>query len=161
MSPVLVVPVLFASALSIGPMAAAQPHHETETQQVVAVLEQVGAAQTDDDIAAVRQQEGATLLTDPDTGHVVAAVSGRSALGRTVNPIGPGCSTSSLCMRTSSNVPYGYSGTGTRTGTRKSIAENRAGDRRSRFEWVGGSMTLLAGQTNFFGHPVRMSKISR
>ncbi|WIB15826.1 hypothetical protein DEJ34_01480 [Curtobacterium sp. MCPF17_050] len=155
----LAVPILLASTLLVPPVA---PEQEVTTAPaVVARLEQVGATQSEGDIAAVRQQGGATLLTDPDTGQVVAAVSQRSALGRALNPIGPGCSTTSLCMRSSSHVPYGYSGTGSRSGTWKSISDNRAGDRRSRFEWRGGAMTLSAGEVNYFGRPVTMTRISR
>jgi hypothetical protein len=154
----LAVPILLTSTF-LAPVAAEQ---EVSTGPgAIALLEQVGATQTERDITAVRQQGGATLLTDPDTGRVTAAVSRRSALGRALNPIGPGCSYTSLCMRSSSNVPYGYSGTGARSGTWRSISDTRAGDRRSRPEWRGGAMTLSAGEVNYFGRPVTMTRISR
>jgi hypothetical protein len=35
------------------------------------------------------------------------------------------------------------------------------GDRRSRFEWTSGGLTLAPGETVIFGRPVTMKKISR
>ncbi|WP_420363511.1 hypothetical protein AABM26_03895 [Curtobacterium aetherium] len=111
----LAITLLVSAAFSAPHPAAAQEVSPDET--VTTILRQIGATQTDRDVAAIRRQEGATILTDPDTGQVLAAVSPRSALGRALNPIGPGCSTTSLCMRSSAGVPYGYSGTGARSGT--------------------------------------------
>jgi hypothetical protein len=79
-----VAPLLLPAAL-LAPPSVAEPEVRSDAV-VIALLEQVGETQTDRDIAAIREQEGATLLTDPDTGHVVAAVSPRSKLGRALNP---------------------------------------------------------------------------
>jgi hypothetical protein len=64
-------------------------------------------------------------------------------------------------MVSTANVPYGYSGTGTKSGTWSAIKQMQSGDRSSRFEWTTGGLTLGAGQSNYFGSAVTMKKISR
>ncbi|PYY32426.1 hypothetical protein DEJ16_07470 [Curtobacterium sp. MCJR17_055] len=153
--------LLITTALPSGAVPSTEAAPPTTSAGVVSALEQIGRTQTASDISAVRAAGGAVLLTDPDTSEVVAAVSAETPLGRALNPVTPGCSTTSLCMRSAANVPYGYSGAGTRTGTWKNIAQMAPGDRRSRFEWTSGGLTLAPGETNIFGRPVTMKKISR
>ncbi|SBN63673.1 hypothetical protein GA0004736_2611 [Curtobacterium sp. 9128] len=98
-------------------------------------------------------------LVDPDTGEVLAAF--RSS-ARALTPVTPGCTTTSACMTSSSGVPYGYTGSGTRTGSWKNIVRVGAGDRRTSYAASNGAAyNYSAGVTISWARPVTVVKISR
>ena len=75
-------------------------------------------------------------LVDPDTGETLAAF---RMSERALTPVAPGCSTTSACMVSSTNVPYGYSGSGTRTSKWLNIVRVSAGDRRTGYAASNGA----------------------
>ncbi|TCK61223.1 hypothetical protein [Curtobacterium sp. PhB136] len=98
-------------------------------------------------------------LVDPDSGEVLAAY---TASTRALTPVTPGCTTTSACMTSSTGVPYGYTGTGTRTGTWKNIVRVAAGDRRTSYSASNGAAyNYSAGVAVSWSKPVTVVKISR
>jgi hypothetical protein len=141
-----------------------------EADEFIAAMHQTGAeAATTRQLFALDGQQSvqdidrivesglpATVLVDADTGETVAAI----AKARALSLVGPGCSASSLCMSTGS-IPYGFTGTGARTGSWKSIRTVKAGDRRSAFNWNGLQNTYAKGVTVNLTKPVTVTKIQR
>lgn len=98
-------------------------------------------------------------LVDNESGEVVAAF---RATTRTLTPIGPGCTTTSACMTTSTGLPYGLAGSGTRTGTWKKIVRVAAGDRRTSYSASNGAAyNYSAGVSIAWKNPVTVVKVSR
>ena len=98
-------------------------------------------------------------LVDPNDGSVLAAF--RSST-RALTPVGPGCTTTSACMTSSTGVPYGLTGSGTKTGTWKNIVRVAAGDRRTSYSASNGAAyNYSAGVTISWSRPVTVVKVSR
>ncbi|WFR66293.1 hypothetical protein P9139_15515 [Curtobacterium flaccumfaciens] len=100
-------------------------------------LEQLSEVQTRAEIdALVDSTVPVRLLVDAATGRVEAAV---PISARALTPVGPGCTSTSVCMKTNSGVPYGLTGSGTKTGSWKKIIRISSGDRRTSF-WASNGM---------------------
>ena len=99
------------------------------------------------------------LLVNAATGTVEAAA---PINARALTPVGPGCTQSSACMRTNSGVPYGLTGTGTKTGSWKKIIRVSAGDRRTSF-WASNGMAYeyRAGSDVVMNVTVTITKVQR
>ncbi len=100
-----------------------------------------------------------SLYVDAASGKILAA---RSVAARALNPIGPGCTPTSVCMRSITGTPYGLSGTGTRTGSWKKIIRYSSGDRTTSF-WAsnGKAYTYRANSTVNMNVTVTMTKVQR
>lgn len=94
--------VAVAVALAVpSPASASEPSGDAEPGQVS--LERLGQTQRRAEIdALVDGTEPVRLLVDATTGRVEAAA---RVDARALSPVGPGCTTTSVCMRTISEVP--------------------------------------------------------
>jgi hypothetical protein len=100
------------------------------------------------------------LLVDPKAGKILAAIDTE----RTITPsaltrLGPGCSTTSLCMM--NDVPNGYIGTGSLSGTWRSVYRYATGDRIGTFRYNGLDWTHAAYITINLTTPETITYIAR
>jgi len=103
----------------------------------VSALERLSETQSRAEIdALVDSTVPVSLLVDAETGTVQAAA---PISTRALTPIGPGCTADSVCMRTNTGVPYGLSGSGTKTGSWKKVLRISSGDRTTSF-WASNGM---------------------
>ncbi|PZF61938.1 hypothetical protein DEJ33_15565 [Curtobacterium sp. MCPF17_047] len=156
------------------------PTHPADAASVIdtpAAAAAAAAAQEADPVLSALQalegkQSAAEIDRIVDTGHVVATYTeGTSStivaavdLGpasRGLSFVAPGCSADSLCVMNTSNSPSASTGVGSLTGTWNRIKSAAARGRNARFTWSGGALTVGAGQINYFGSPVTMTKASR
>lgn len=71
-------------------------------------------------------------LMDPTTGEVLAAFVPESTIStRAITSVGPGCTTSSFCMKTTTNIPLGYTGTGILLHSWSNIKSFSTGDQKA------------------------------
>lgn len=100
-------------------------------------LVDLAGIQTAEEIEVISASERPKeLLVDGSTGKTISAIeveAGTAPLA--LSPLSPGCSTTSLCMLGA--YPYGYVGTGVKTGSWKNITRVQTGDRTGVFDWNG------------------------
>jgi Ni/Co efflux regulator RcnB len=151
---------LVAAGVAVTPQAASADDLSGAYQQVDARLAQLAETQSAADAERIMNGGGdVQALVDPDTGQVLAAFRSTS---RSLVSVGPGCTTSSACMNSSTGVPYGYTGSGTKTGTWKNSVRVSAGDRRTSYAASNGAAyNYSAGVTISWSRAVTVVKISR
>lgn len=164
--------LMVAAAVTVaGPAAASESSSGLEpvaaervaSRDYVPYLEYLATHQTEDEIDEVMASGGPVeLLVDSANGEVLAAFDpGTVMTPFALSPVGPGCTSMSLCMTTSSSIPYGYTGTGTTSGTWGSIKQVKTGDRSGAFTWNGIRNAYGANTTANLTTPVTVSKIER
>lgn len=128
-----------------------------------AELEAIAGTQTPQEIDAIASSgEAVQILVDSATGEVLAALEPEQVMSPfALSPVGPGCTTTSLCMRTTSNVPYGYTGSGSLNGTWGSINKVTPGNVSGAFTWNGLRNAFAANVTANLTSPVTVTKIER
>lgn len=128
-----------------------------------AQLEAIASTQSPEQIAAIASSGGhVEILVDSGTGRILAAVKPATAVTPFVlSPIGPGCTTTSLCMTTTTNIPYGCSGSGSLTGTWSSIIRVTPGNVSGSFDWNGLRNSFAAGVVVNLTSPVTVTRIAR
>lgn len=100
------------------------------------------------------------LLLDPDAGKILAAIDTESTVTpNALTRLGPGCSTTSLCMLNS--YPNGYIGTGSLYGTWSSVYRYATGDRSGTFRFNGLNWTHKAYTTVNLPTPETITYIAR
>ncbi|MGC4885583.1 hypothetical protein [Micromonospora sp. DT227] len=100
------------------------------------------------------------LLLDPKAGKILAAIDTESTFTPTaLTRLGPGCSTTSLCMLNS--VPNGYIGTGSLNGTWSSVYRYMTGDRVGTFRFNGVDWTHNPNTTVNLPTPETITYIAR
>ncbi|MEN2741620.1 hypothetical protein ABCS02_27870 [Microbacterium sp. X-17] len=91
-------------------------------------LEKLVGTQSEEEIEAIENLPGPVqLLVDSETGETLAAIPEQITLSRALTLVGPGCSTTSMCLKNS--VPNGYQGTGSLSGSWKRVPQVATGDR--------------------------------
>jgi len=158
--PALITTTLTALAL-VGavPAAAHAAGPASETDELTG-LRALSNAQSREAIdALLGGDDPVSLYVDARTGEVLAA---EAVADRALNPIGPGCTSTSVCMRSITGTPYGLAGSGTRTGSWKKIISYSTGDRRTSF-WASNGMayTYRANATVTLNVTVTMTKVQR
>lgn len=145
---------------AIAAPQAAKAEGISGTPQVDPRLTALAGEQSASEAERVLQAGGdVQALVDPDTGQTLAAFRSSS---RALVSVGPGCTTASACMNSSTGTPYGYTGSGTKTGTWKSIVRVSAGDRRTSYSASNGAeYNYNAGVTVSWTKPVTVVKIAR
>ncbi|GAA1492777.1 hypothetical protein [Curtobacterium herbarum] len=152
---------LTAAALVAGALVAPQSAGATTADPVLTELQTLAGAQSAAEIEQIVDTgRMIATYTDGTSSTIVAAVELEPG-SRALSFVAPGCSADSLCMINTSNSPTAYTGVGSRTGSWKRITSAAARGRSARFTWGGGALTVGAGQINYFGSPVTMTKISR
>ncbi|WP_041582773.1 hypothetical protein [Xylanimonas cellulosilytica] len=111
--------------------------------EVRTVLEDLAETQSAEQVAAIYDSGvPAEFLWDPEANEFLAAVEIAPTISTfAITALGPGCATGSVCMRNSSNLHYGYIGTGTLSGTWNSINYMYAGNLTTRFTYKNGTGT--------------------
>jgi hypothetical protein len=100
------------------------------------------------------------LLVDPKAGKILAAIDTESTFTPSaLTRLGPGCTTTSLCMLNS--VPNGYIGTGSLSGTWSSVYRYSTGDRIGTFRYNGLDWTHAAYITINLTTPETITYIAR
>jgi hypothetical protein len=74
----------------------------------------------------------------------VLVLSAPLAANAAVYMVGPGCSTTSVCMRRGDGTPIGYDGTGTLAITQSSIRSVAAGSRTTTVKLASGAIYTIA-----------------
>ncbi|WP_139200643.1 hypothetical protein [Curtobacterium sp. MMLR14_010] len=151
---------LVVAGVVVAPQAAFATDATAASAAVHARLSALRETQSPAEAAAILEGGGnVQALVDPDTGAALAAF--RSS-ARALVSVGPGCTTTSACMRSSTGIPYGYTGTGTKSGTWKNIIRVGAGDRRTSYAASNGAAyNYNAGVNIEWARPVTVVKISR
>lgn len=113
------------------------------SEETLDALVDLAGTQSDDVISrAMESGVPVEVLWDTDAGGVIAAVEvepGRST--RAISMLGPGCSSTSVCLKTP--TPHGYAGTGTLSGKWNNVSYLFAGtDRATRFYFTGSSQSV-------------------
>lgn len=144
------------------PLAESSPE-DVDLRDNRAQLELLANYQSAREIARILRSPGEVeILVDSDTGDVLSAVElDGLILPFALSPLGPGCTTTSLCMTATTNVPYGYTGTGTLSLTWSSIKQVKTGDRRGAFTWNGIRNEYRANVIANLTTPVTITKIER
>lgn len=127
------------------------------------LLEDLSKTQTDDEIENIIAAGGPVeLLVETETGEVLAALNPSTVLSPfAITPVGPGCSTTSLCMTNTSNIPYGYQGTGSLNGTWASTKQYKTGNRSGAFTYNGLRWAHASLTTINLTSPATITKIER
>ncbi|GGK87603.1 hypothetical protein JOE58_001049 [Curtobacterium luteum] len=140
------------------------PSAAVDTAQLRALSTTQSRAEID---ALVSGTDPVSLYVDAATGEVLAAAPAPDSTvtgvhTRALTPIGPGCTSTSVCMRSISGTPYGLTGTGTRTGTWKKIISYSSGDRETSF-WASNGMayTYRAYSNVTLNVTVTITKVQR
>lgn len=151
---------LVIAAIAVTPHTASAAEQPNASAAIDARLSALRGTQSPAEAEAILEGGGnVQALVDPETGAVLAAF--RSST-RALTPVTPGCTPTSACMKTSTGIPYAYTGTGTRTGTWKNIISVGAGDRRTSYTASNGAAyNYNKGVTIRWGSPVTVVKISR
>lgn len=154
------VAAVVAAGVALSPQAASAADSASTYQQVDARLATLAQTQSQSEAERILDGGGnVQALVDPNDGSVLAAF--RSST-RALTPVGPGCTTTSACMTSSTGVPYGLTGSGTKTGTWKNIVRVAAGDRRTSYSASNGAAyNYSAGVTISWSRPVTVVKVSR
>ena len=128
-------------------------------------LEKLVGTQSPNEIHAIATSGGKVqVLVDSSTGKVIAALKPATNpfTGMALSPVGPGCTLTSLCMKTTSNLPYGYTGTGSLSGTWSPIHSVTGGDHAARFTQSSGlRIAYAAGVTATYTTSVTIVLIER
>jgi hypothetical protein len=123
-------------------------------------LEKLVGTQSEEEIEAIENLPGPVqLLVDSETGQTLAAIPEQITLSRAITIVGPGCSTTSMCVKNS--VPNGYQGTGSLSGSWKGVTQVATGDRAGTFTWNGINNSWAARSTLNLTGGVTVTKISR
>lgn len=106
-----------------------------------------------------------TVVLSAATGQVVAVVDTSDPVSpQAVTPVGPGCSTTSLCV---TGFPaYGYQGTGTLAVNLSGRTGYNPGNQKAQLKWVYGGSTVTGTQTAAystvaFDATVRVTSVKR
>lgn len=129
-----------------------------------AQLHALAGTQSDAEIHRIEWSGGKVyLLVDGDSGKVTAAYKPSTRVHTlALSFSSPGCTSTSLCMVTTSSVPYGYTGTGTLTGSWGPLKSFAAGNREAYFNYGGKQYSLPPdGFISFAGHPKTITRIQR
>ncbi|MBD8583355.1 hypothetical protein IFT90_02150 [Frigoribacterium sp. CFBP 8766] len=158
-----------ASAATASPAADASEGAVLEAGAPYEVIrERLFAArgsQTVAEMAAIEAMAGpgmsVELLTELD-GSTSAAVAVPQRPGtRAITPVGPGCSTTSACITNTSNIHYGYRGTGALKGTWLNVVRLAGGDKSSGL-WVGNvNYTAQPYKSRTFARPINADTLTR
>lgn len=142
---------------------AGTPRSDASGDRVLDELVALEGNQTDAEIEALSQSgRPVTILVDFDGDYVAAVetppVSQASPFA--IAPVGPGCSTSSACVKAGSSY-YGYKGTGTRKVSHPGTTSAFAGDHSTGF-WVGNKINLARPNATLkFKTPVKITSLTR
>lgn len=144
-------------------LAPGVPQQSTEAiERIDAALEDLSGTQSQEEIDALAELSGTTVLWDPDTGEDLAAVRVVTAQPFAIGVVGPGCSGSSMCLTTSNGTPNGYTGSGVRTINLNSVVRAYAGDRIGSLTPSSGAIKVLKkGVTVSFSSARKVVTITR
>lgn len=158
--------------VGIVPTTASADTGGPQQSDVVSVLRTLQGHQSAAEIDALMTDDvPVEALVDPSTGTVLAvrrvpargtALKERKVQVRALTPVGPGCTSTSACMRRSTGGPYGLTGTGTKKGTWKNVTGVSSGNRRTTF-WASNGMAYeyrADTSVNWSGQ-VTVTKVSR
>ncbi|MDD1385452.1 MULTISPECIES: hypothetical protein [Curtobacterium] len=149
-----------ATGLEATPTVSNAPN----TAQYDAQLQALAGTQTEAEIHQVEWSGGQVyLLVDGATGKVTAAYKPNSRVHTdALSFSSPGCTSTSLCMTTTSSVPYGYTGTGSLSGRWGPLKRFAAGDREAYINYGGHQYSFPPDGFIVFGsHPVTITRIQR
>ncbi|MCJ1713807.1 hypothetical protein MT346_06430 [Curtobacterium sp. VKM Ac-2922] len=151
---------IVAAGLVIAPQAANATAATSPPQEVSIRLAVLATTQSPAEAERILTGGGSVeALVDPDTGRVLAAF---RSTERALASVGPGCTTASACMNSSTGTPYGYTGSGTKTGTWRNIVRVSAGDRRTSYSASNGAgYNYNPGVSVSWSKPVTVVKIAR
>lgn len=131
--------------------------------QRVERLQELSGTQSKAEIGEIVDSgQPAEVLADPNSGSIVSAVYvGSDVSPKALKPVGPGCTTTSYCMKTFSGTHLGWSGTGAKTGTWKSIVYATPGSVAGSVTTTQYKWTLNAKVGINFTSMVTVKRISR
>ncbi|MFD5598579.1 hypothetical protein ACFWHR_00850 [Leucobacter sp. NPDC058333] len=128
-----------------------------------AALSDLQGTQTQAEIDSLVDLGNATVLYDLESGVDLAAISiapKPGPLGRAITVVGPGCSSTSMCL-TNKN-PNGFAGSGTRSVNLSGVTKAFAGDRIGSITPSSGPVKVMAkGVTLKFASPGTVVFITR
>lgn len=149
-----------ATGLRASPTVSDAP----DTAQYDAQLRALVGTQTDAEIHQLEWSGGRVyLLVDGTSGKVTAAYKPSARVHTdALSFSGPGCTSTSLCMTTTSSVPYGYTGTGSLSGSWGPLKRFAAGNREAYINYGGHQYSFPPDGFIVFGsHPVTITRIQR
>lgn len=152
------------ASASTGLEATPTVNNAPDTAQYDAKLEALVGTQTEAEIHRVEWSGGQVyLLVDGASGTVTAAYKPSSQVHTdALSFSGPGCTSTSLCMTTTSSVPYGYTGTGSLSGSWGPLKRFAAGNREAYINYGGHQYSFPPDGFIVFGsHPVTITRIQR
>lgn len=103
----------------------------------------------------------ADVLYDPEKGEYVAAMYSAS-ITPYLSIVGPGCTSSSACLRNTSNTPFGLQGTGSLVVNLKNITQVSAGSNVTGI-WMNSTRSIItnAYRTTYLTSPTTVWKVTR
>lgn len=154
-------PATAAVSGSLAPIDGTSAPTQTDYR---AKLENLSNEQTAQDIATIMASGGhIEVLVDSATGRELAALkAGPDGIAPfALSPVGPGCTTTSLCMSTANSIFYGFTGTGALGGSWSPIIRVTPGNTKGSFDWNGLRNTYAAGVVVNLTSAVTVTRISR
>ena len=135
------------------------------TSATVDALQELVGTQTEAEIQAIQKSGSpAELLFDSATGEYIAArFAADDVSPLAITPVGPGCTTTSVCMLVGGQISYGFTGTGTLNGTWNSVTRAAAGSLTTHFLYAGGVYDLIvpATQAAYPTPPINVNQLKR
>lgn len=126
-----------AGAAPSGGLSPAPVNESILVPDYTEMLWSLAGSQSEEEIDRIENSgHKVQLLVDPEAGKILAAIDTESTVTPSaLTPVGPGCSTTSLCML--NGVPNGYTGTGSLYGTWSNVYQYATGDKIGTFRYGG------------------------